>query len=92
MDKYNANQFEMLGIMNTGEENKGICYPNTPHGRPVVNGKEKIYQNPYSQPSSTSAKVLIIVGRQPHCYQPRFLQLAWRAYQRVRYLERRYVL
>lgn len=41
MDKYNANQFEMLGIMNTGEENKGICYPNTPHCRPVVNGKEK---------------------------------------------------
>ncbi len=41
MDKYNASQFEMLGIMNTGEENKGIRYPNTPHGRPVINGKEK---------------------------------------------------
>ena len=41
MDKYNASQFEMLGIMNTGEENKGIRYPNIPHGRPVINGKEK---------------------------------------------------
>ena len=41
MDKYNASQFEMLGIMNTGEENKGIRYPNTLHGRPVINGKEK---------------------------------------------------
>ncbi len=41
MDKYNPNQFEILGIMNTGEENKGIRLPNTPHGRPIVNGTEK---------------------------------------------------
>lgn len=41
MDKYNPNQFELLGIMNTGEENKGIRYENTPHGRPLVNGVEK---------------------------------------------------
>lgn len=41
MDKYNPEQFDILGIMNTGEENKGIRYPNTPHGRPVVNGVEK---------------------------------------------------
>ena len=27
--------------MNTGEKNKGIRLPNTQHGRPVVNGKEK---------------------------------------------------
>lgn len=40
LDKYNPEQFELLGIMNTGEENVGIRYPNTPHGRPVVNGKE----------------------------------------------------
>ncbi len=40
MDKYNPNQFEILGIMNTGEENKGIRYENTPHGRPTINGKE----------------------------------------------------
>ena len=41
LDKYNPNQFELLGIMNTGEENLGIRYSNTPHGRPVINGIEK---------------------------------------------------
>ena len=41
LDKYNPNQFELLGIMNTGEENKGIRYEGTPHGRPVLNGVEK---------------------------------------------------
>ena len=40
LDKYNPEQFEILGIMNSGEQNEGIRYPNTPHGRPVVNGKE----------------------------------------------------
>ena len=40
MDKYNPNQFEILGFMNTGEENKGIRYENTPHGRPTIAGKE----------------------------------------------------
>lgn len=40
MDKYNPSQFEILGFMNTGEENKGIRYENTPHGRPTINGKE----------------------------------------------------
>ena len=40
MDKYNPSQFELLGIMNTGETNEGIRYPNTPHGRPIINGKE----------------------------------------------------
>lgn len=40
LDKYCPEQFDLLGIMNTGEENAGIRYPNTPHGRPVVNGKE----------------------------------------------------
>lgn len=40
MDKYNPEQFELLGIMNTGEINEGIRYSNTPHGRPVINGKE----------------------------------------------------
>ncbi len=40
LDKYNPKQFEILGIMNSGEQNEGIRYPNTPHGRPVVNGKE----------------------------------------------------
>ena len=40
LDKYNPNQFELLGIMNTGEVNEGIRYPNTPHGRPLVKGKE----------------------------------------------------
>ncbi len=39
--KYNPNQFELLGIMNTGEKNKGIRYENSPHGRPLVNGVEK---------------------------------------------------
>lgn len=41
MPKYNPSQFELLGIMNTGEENKGIRLPNTPHGRPIINGVEK---------------------------------------------------
>ena len=40
MDKYNPSQFELLGIMNTGETNEGIRYPDTPHGRPIINGKE----------------------------------------------------
>ena len=41
LDKHNKNQFEIHGIMNTGEANEGIRLANTPHGRPVVNGKEK---------------------------------------------------
>ena len=41
LSKYNPNQFELLGIMNTGEENRGIRYENTPHGRPIINGIEK---------------------------------------------------
>jgi len=41
LDKYNPEQFEMFGIMNTGEENKGIRYDGTPHGRPLINGVEK---------------------------------------------------
>lgn len=40
LDKHNPKQFEILGIMNSGEKNEGIRYPNTPHGRPVVKGKE----------------------------------------------------
>lgn len=40
LDKYCADQFEILGIMNSGEENKGIRYEGTLHGRPVINGKE----------------------------------------------------
>lgn len=41
MDKYNSEQFTLIGIMNTGEENKGIRYEDTPHGRPIINGVEK---------------------------------------------------
>lgn len=41
IDKYNPEQFELLGIMNTGEKNNGIRYEGTPHGRPLVNGVEK---------------------------------------------------
>jgi hypothetical protein len=40
IDKYNPDQFEIFGITNTGEENPGIRHPNTPHGRPLLNGKE----------------------------------------------------
>ena len=40
IDKYNPNQFEILGITNTGEKNPGIRLPNTAHGRPLLNGKE----------------------------------------------------
>ena len=40
LDKWNPDQFELLGIMNTGEQNLGIRYPNTPHGRPIINGVE----------------------------------------------------
>lgn len=39
--KYNPKQFQLFGIMNTGEENIGIRYENTEHGRPLVNGVEK---------------------------------------------------
>ena len=41
LDKYNPNQFELLGIMNTGEDNDGIRYKGTLHGRPLVKGVEK---------------------------------------------------
>ena len=41
LDKYNPNQFELLGIMNTGEENIGIRHIDSAHGRPLVNGVEK---------------------------------------------------
>ena len=41
LDKYNPEQFQLLGIMNTGEENKGIRYIGTKHGRPIIKGKEK---------------------------------------------------
>jgi len=41
IDKYNPEQFELLGIMNTGEKNVGIRYKGTLHGRPLVNGVEK---------------------------------------------------
>ena len=41
LDKYCPEQFELLGIMNTGEENEGIRYKNTAHGRPIINGVEK---------------------------------------------------
>lgn len=41
LDKYSPEQFELLGIMNTGEENKGIRHKGTPHGRPLVKGVEK---------------------------------------------------
>jgi hypothetical protein len=41
VEKCNPNQFELLGIMNTGEKNEGIRYEGTPHGRPIVNGIEK---------------------------------------------------
>lgn len=40
LDKYNPQQFEIIGIMNTNETNEGVRYENTPHGRPVINGKE----------------------------------------------------
>ncbi|MBS4058880.1 MAG: adenine-specific methyltransferase EcoRI family protein [Bacteroidetes bacterium] len=41
LDKYCPEQFELLGIMNTGEKNKGIRHEGTPHGRPIINGIEK---------------------------------------------------
>ncbi len=41
LDKYSPEQFELLGIMNTGEENKGIRLEGTPHGRPIIKGVEK---------------------------------------------------
>jgi hypothetical protein len=40
MMKYNPEQFELMGIMNTGEKNEGIRNKGTPHGRPLVNGVE----------------------------------------------------
>lgn len=40
LDKYNPNQFEILGFTNTGEENKGIRHIDSPHGRALIGGKE----------------------------------------------------
>jgi hypothetical protein len=40
LDKYCPEQFTLLGIMNTGEENQGIRYKDSLHGRPIVNGVE----------------------------------------------------
>jgi len=40
LDKYNPEQFELLGIMNTGEDNVGIRHEDSAHGRPIVNGVE----------------------------------------------------
>ena len=34
-------QFELLGLMNTGEQNIGIRHVDSAHGRPLVNGVEK---------------------------------------------------
>ena len=41
LDKYNPDQFKLYGMMNTGEVNKGIRYENTPHGKPLINGKQR---------------------------------------------------
>jgi len=41
LDKFNPKQFDLLGIMNSGEINKGIRYEDTPHGGPLVNGIKK---------------------------------------------------
>jgi len=38
--QWNPEQFEVLGITNTGEQNPGIRLPNTEHGRPIIKGKE----------------------------------------------------
>lgn len=38
--KHNPLQFELCGIMNTGEVNEGIRHAGSPHGRPTINGKE----------------------------------------------------
>jgi len=37
---YNPGQFEIIGFTNTGEENIGIRYKNTKHGRASIKGKE----------------------------------------------------
>ena len=41
LEKWNPKQFEILGLMNTGEKNPGIRYPNTPTGDPVIDGVKK---------------------------------------------------
>ena len=41
LDKYNPDQFVLLGMMNTGEKNEGIRHEGSAHGRPLVNGVEK---------------------------------------------------
>jgi len=40
MRESSSSEFEILGIMNSGEKNEGLRYANTKHGRPLVNGKE----------------------------------------------------
>ncbi len=44
LDKYNPKQFKIVGIMNTGEVNNGIRYENTPHGRPLIQGREVYFR------------------------------------------------
>ena len=41
IEKYNPDQFEILGFANTGEENKGIRRECASHGRALIKGKEK---------------------------------------------------
>ena len=40
LGRYNPEQFEILGLMGTDELNEGIRYKDTPHGRPLIAGKE----------------------------------------------------
>lgn len=44
MHEYSSSEFEILGIMNSGEKNEGIRYIGTKHGRPLVNGKELYFR------------------------------------------------
>lgn len=40
LNAHNPEQFELLGLTNTGEENPGIRYKDTAHGRALVKGEE----------------------------------------------------
>jgi hypothetical protein len=40
LSKFNPDQFVILGFTNTGEDNPGIRYKNTKHGRALLNGNE----------------------------------------------------
>ncbi|WP_371246822.1 adenine-specific methyltransferase EcoRI family protein [Mycoplasmopsis agassizii] len=41
LDKYNPDQFEIIGLTGSGEKNPGYRKPESKHGRAVIDGVEQ---------------------------------------------------